>query len=756
LIVVESPTKVKTIKKYVGKEFNVAATVGHIKDLPKREIGIDIENGFQPKYVTVPGKQKVIRSLKSAAGDAMEVFLAPDPDREGEAIAWHTAEVLKKKGRKFHRVLFHEITKNAVLSSLKQPQNLDENKYRAQQTRRILDRLVGYGISPILWKKIKYGLSAGRVQSVAVRMICDREREIYAFRPEEYWTITAMLSGKNPPEFSATLTRYRKKKLTIKNEASAGDIVKALYSEKFIVDEITKKTVKKNPYPPFTTSKLQQDAIRKLRFSAKKTMQVAQQLYEGVEVGDQGALGLITYMRTDSIRISPEAAKEAKKLIEQRFGPDFALDRPRFFKNKNRAQDAHEAIRPTSVFNTPESLAPYLSKDQLALYTLIWKRFVASQMARALIDRKTILISAGDYTFSATGSTILFPGFLSLYQTAEDMEADSGQKDKARLPELEQGEVLTLNRLEPNQHFTQPPPRYSEASLVKALEESGIGRPSTYATILSTIREKGYVELYKKKFIPTELGFIVTDLLVASFPDILDVDFTAGMENELDMVETGRMEAKKLLEDFYAVFEKRLKTAEKEMESVKGVGLLSGLDCPECGRKLRIKVGKNGPFLACEGYPGCRYTSNYTRDENGLIRVSEPVEVREGENVCEKCGMPMQVRQGRYGEFLACTGYPECTNTRSLHSNGNGASTGVKCPEKGCGGEIVEKRSRRGKVFYGCNNYPDCTYALWDRPVPEKCPRCGAGFMVEKETKREGKIIKCLNPACGYKAPKGE
>ena len=756
MIVVESPTKVKTIKKYVGKEFNVAATVGHIKDLPKREIGIDIENGFQPKYVTVPGKQKVIRSLKSAAGDAMEVFLAPDPDREGEAIAWHTAEVLKKKGRKFHRVLFHEITKNAVLSSLKQPQNLDENKYRAQQTRRILDRLVGYGISPILWKKIKYGLSAGRVQSVAVRMICDREREIYAFRPEEYWTITAMLSGKNPPEFSATLTRYRKKKLTIKNEASAGDIVKALYSEKFIVDEITKKTVKKNPYPPFTTSKLQQDAIRKLRFSAKKTMQVAQQLYEGVEVGDQGALGLITYMRTDSIRISPEAAKEAKKLIEQRFGPDFALDRPRFFKNKNRAQDAHEAIRPTSVFHTPESLAPYLSKDQLALYTLIWKRFVASQMARALIDRKTILISAGDYTFSATGSTILFPGFLSLYQTAEDMEADSGQKDKARLPELEQGEVLTLNRLEPNQHFTQPPPRYSEASLVKALEESGIGRPSTYATILSTIREKGYVELYKKKFIPTELGFIVTDLLVASFPDILDVDFTAGMENELDMVETGRMEAKKLLEDFYAVFEKRLKTAEKEMESVKGVGLLSGLDCPECGRKLRIKVGKNGPFLACEGYPGCRYTSNYTRDENGLIRVSEPVEVREGENVCEKCGMPMQVRQGRYGEFLACTGYPECTNTRSLHSNGNGASTGVKCPEKGCGGEIVEKRSRRGKVFYGCNNYPDCTYALWDRPVPEKCPRCGAGFMVEKETKREGKIIKCLNPACGYKAPKGE
>jgi len=756
LIVVESPTKVKTIKKYVGKEFNVAATVGHIKDLPKREIGIDIENGFQPKYVTVPGKQKVIRSLKSAAGDAMEVFLAPDPDREGEAIAWHTAEVLKKKGRKFHRVLFHEITKNAVLSSLKQPQNLDENKYRAQQTRRILDRLVGYGISPILWKKIKYGLSAGRVQSVAVRMICDREREIYAFRPEEYWTITAMLSGKNPPEFSATLTRYRKKKLTIKNEASAGDIVKALYSEKFIVDEITKKTVKKNPYPPFTTSKLQQDAIRKLRFSAKKTMQVAQQLYEGVEVGDQGALGLITYMRTDSIRISPEAAKEAKKLIEQRFGPDFALDRPRFFKNKNRAQDAHEAIRPTSVFHTPESLAPYLSKDQLALYTLIWKRFVASQMARALIDRKTILISAGDYTFSATGSTILFPGFLSLYQTAEDMEADSGQKDKARLPELEQGEVLTLNRLEPNQHFTQPPPRYSEASLVKALEESGIGRPSTYATILSTIREKGYVELYKKKFIPTELGFIVTDLLVASFPDILDVDFTAGMENELDMVETGRMEAKKLLEDFYAVFEKRLKAAEKEMESVKGVGLLSGLDCPECGRKLRIKVGKNGPFLACEGYPGCRYTSNYTRDENGLIRVSEPVEVREGENVCEKCGRPMQVRQGRYGEFLACTGYPECTNTRSLHSNGNGASTGVKCPEKGCGGEIVEKRSRRGKVFYGCNNYPDCTYALWDRPVPEKCPRCGAGFMVEKETKREGKIIKCLNPACGYKAPKGE
>jgi len=751
LIVVESPTKVKTIKKYVGSGYNVAATVGHIKDLPQREIGIDIEDGFAPKYVTVPGKQKVIRALKTAAANADEIFLAPDPDREGEAIAWHTAEVLKKKGRKFHRVLFHELTKKAVLTSLKQSMDLDENKYRAQQTRRILDRLVGYQISPILWKKIKYGLSAGRVQSVAVRMICDRERAIYAFEPEEYWSITALLSGKNPPQFPAKLVKHKGKKISIKNGTESGDIVKTLSVAKYIVEKINKKTIKKNPYPPFTTSKLQQEAIRKLRFSAKKAMSVAQQLYEGVELGAQGAVGLITYMRTDSIRISAEAAGEAQNLIAKRFGPEYALERPRFFKNKNRTQDAHEAIRPTSVFNTPESVTPFLSRDQLALYTLIWKRFVASQMAQALIDQKSILIAAGKYTFSATGSTVRFPGFLTLYQSADDLDAAKGENNKARLPDLETGEALDLIRLEPKQHFTQPPPRYSEASLVKALEENGIGRPSTYANILTTIREKGYVEVVKAYFKPSELGFIVTDLLVENFPDILDVDFTANMENDLDFVEAGKINAQKLLGKFYEVFGKRIETAAEKMQSVKGLGLVSGLDCPECGKKLRIKVGKNGPFLACEGYPECRYTRNYTRDEKGRVTIEEPAVAEAEGQVCEKCGMPMQVRQGKYGGFLSCSGYPECKNTRSLQSNGKGPSTGVKCPEKGCNGEIVEKKSRRGKVFYGCNKYPECSYALWDRPVAEKCPQCDADFMVEKETKREGRILKCLNEACGFK-----
>ncbi|MCF8036295.1 MAG: type I DNA topoisomerase [Desulfobacteraceae bacterium] len=752
LIIVESPTKVKTIQKYLGGKYNVASTVGHIKDLPQKELGIDVENGFAPDYVTIPGKQKVIKALKEAAGDAQDIYLAPDPDREGEAIAWHAADVLQKKGRNFHRVLFHELTKSGVNEALSRPESLNENRYKAQQTRRVLDRLVGYQISPILWKKVKYGLSAGRVQSVAVRIICERERAIQAFEPEEYWSITAHLKGGNPPAFEARLAKYKGKKFSIPDEQTAMQTRDQLAESEFTVEKITRKTVRRRPYPPFTTSKLQQDAIRKLRFSAKKTMTVAQQLYEGVDLGGE-TVGLITYMRTDSTRISAEAANEAKDLILQRHGKDYALEKPRFFANKNRTQDAHEAIRPTSVYNSPEKVKPYLSKDQFALYQLIWQRFVASQMAEALIDQKNIAIAAGDYLLTASGSTVKFPGFLALYQSADDTAEAESKKKEGHLPEISEKEQLALVQLEPKQHFTAPPPRYSEASLVKELEENGIGRPSTYATILSTIRDKGYVELIKGFFHPTELGFIITDLLVENFPDILNVDFTAQLENDLDKVESDEQEARDLLRRFYELFEQRVVAAAEKMLSVKGVGLPTGLKCPECGREARIKVGKNGPFLACEGYPDCTWSRNYIRNEKGVIEPVEPSEQAAEGETCEKCGRHMVVKQGRYGEFLACSGYPECKHTKSINAGAPAKSTGVPCPREGCTGELMERKSRRGKVFYGCSRYPDCNFALWDKPVDRKCPECGASYMVEKETKKEGRIVKCAQKECGHKEP---
>ncbi len=754
LVIVESPTKVKTLKKYLGNVYNVASTVGHIKDLPEKEIGIDVANDFTPKYVTIRGKQKVISSLKSAAGDSDDIYLASDPDREGEAIAWHTADVLKKKGRRFHRVLFHEITKKGVTQALAAPESLNLNKYKAQQARRILDRLVGYQISPVLWKKVKYGLSAGRVQSVTVRIICERERAIQAFEPEEYWSITALLEGDAPPEFSAKLAKKNGKKIKIPDQQASDAILSDLSHEAFVVDKIVKKTVKRNPYPPFITSKLQQEAIRKLRFSAKKTMVVAQQLYEGVNMGAGEYVGLITYMRTDSIRIAAEAAHEALDLIRDRFGKDYALEKPRFFKNKNKAQDAHEAIRPTSVFHTPEKVAQYLTKDQQSLYRLIWQRFVASQMAQALINQNTISIKAGDYLFSVSGSTIKFPGFMALYMTVDDAEKDSQSKEKAMLPELAEKMRLSLKKIDPKQHFTQPPPRFSEASLVKELEDNGIGRPSTYASILSVIRDKGYVEFVKGYFKPSELGFIVSDLLVESFPNILSVDFTAKMENDLDRVEAAETDALGILNRFYKVFEKRLEFASEHMMSVKGVGVPTQLPCPVCEKELHIKVGKNGPFLACEGYPECSYSRNYVRDEKGKVQAIEPDhKAAEGE-VCDRCGKPMVVKQGKYGDFLACSGYPDCKHTRSVNSKTNNArTTGVKCPEKGCDGELLERTSKRGKIFYGCSRFPKCTFATWDKPIARKCPDCGAEIMVEKETKRDGKVIKCLVKECGYSEP---
>ncbi len=751
LVVVESPTKVRTLKKYLGNDYNFAATVGHIKDLPAKEIGIDIENGFKPIYKTIPGKQKVVTALRKAAGNATDIYLAPDPDREGEAIAWHTAEILKKKGRRFHRTLFHEFTKSAIHDAIAASKDLHLKKYEAQQARRILDRLVGYQISPLLWRKVKSGLSAGRVQSVTVRIICERERAIQAFEPEEYWSITALLEGTSPPAFTAKLVKKNGEKIKIPDEKTSIAILNELQNQKFGVEKILKKTKKRNPLPPFITSKLQQEAIRKNRFSAKKTMLLAQQLYEGIDLGPGDPEGLITYMRTDSTRISREAAEEALKLVRERFGKEYALDKPRFFKNRKKAQDAHEAIRPTSAFNTPEKIAPFLSKDQLALYSLIWKRFVASQMQQALIDTMTVSITAAAYLFNASGSSIKFPGFMALYMSIDDEIESESEKKKDELPELAEGMVLNPIKLDPKQHFTIPPPRFSEASLVKELEENGIGRPSTYAAILSTIREKGYVDHVKGYFKPSELGFIVNDLLVESFPDILDVEFTAKMEDDLDRVESAEIDSLEILKGFYDPFKKNLDTASERMISIKGVGFPTDLVCPECNAHLYIKFGKNGLFLACSGYPECTFTRNYQRDDKGKILPVEPSSEEVSDISCTKCDKPMLVKHGRYGTFLACSGYPVCKNTQSLNSNGGGKQTGVSCPEKDCGGDLVERKSKRGKIFYSCSRYPDCKYAIWDKPIAKECPMCRAEFMVEKSTKKAGTFLSCLNQDCGFK-----
>ncbi len=750
LLIVESPTKVKTIQNYLGKDYQVLATVGHIRDLPEKEMGVDVENGFKPTYITIPGKKNVISALKKAAEDVTDIYLAPDPDREGEAIAWHTAQVLKQTGRRFHRVLFHELTKKAILEAIQRPQEIDGHKFEAQQARRILDRLVGYQISPLLWKKVRGGLSAGRVQSVAVRMICEREREIQAFVPKEYWTITALLHGSMPPSFQAKVLKKNGKKLTLPDEAAAAAVVEELQGASFALEDISRKTTKRKPQPPYITSKLQQEAIRKLHFSAKKTMQIAQQLYEGVELEGGQPVGLITYMRTDSTRIAAEAAEEAIDFVQQTFGKEFTVGKPRFYANKNKVQDAHEAIRPTSIWNTPDQVKPYLNPDQHALYTLIWKRFAASQMADALIDTLTLNIAAGAYGLSAAGSSVRFAGFMVLYQSVEDEKEDAEASGLEKLPELKPGEALTLEKLDPAQHFTQPPPRYSEASLVKALEENGIGRPSTYAAILSTIRDKGYVELLKGYFVPSELGFLVNDLIVASFPEVFDVEFTARMESDLDRIEAAELEARTILERFYERLSRSLQEAESRMTSVKGQGVPTDIDCPVCkSRKLHIKMGKNGHFLACSGYPECRYTSDYTRDEKGGIRIVDRAAPEMTDRTCERCGAPMVQRNGKFGPFLACSAYPKCKHTVSLQQQeGNGRDTGVDCPQAGCDGRLVQRTSKRGKTFYGCTRYPECTFAIWDRPVARPCPQCSAPFRVEKTTKAKGNRLVCLS--CGF------
>jgi len=548
--------------------------------------------------------------------------------------------------------------------------------------------------------------------------------------------------------FYDKLAQKNNKKIEIKNQKESDQILEDLKGESFVVDKIQKRTTKRNPYPPFITSKLQQDAIHKLRFSAKKTMIIAQQLYEGIDLGPGEPVGLITYMRTDSLRVSDEAAQEALTYIKEHYGPDYAHPAPRIFKNKNKSQDGHEAIRPTSVLHSPEKVKQYLSKDQYNLYNLIWNRFVASQMSQALINQNTIKVAAGIYTFSVTGSTIKFPGFMKVYSTTDQ----NNKSEKKIIPELTQGELLKLIKLNPKQHFTTPPPRFSEASLVKELEENGIGRPSTYAAILSTIRDKGYVISENRYFRPSELGFIVNDLLVDNFPEILNIDFTAGLENDLDRVEAGEKKYLAVLQEFYKLFESRLNEAKDNMVSIKGVGVKTALPCPVCKSHLNLKVGKNGTFVSCSTYPDCSFSRNYTRDEKGELHIVEQPEAKEAEGkFCEKCGAQMLIKHGRYGEFLACSKYPECKNTQSLINTENGGSVGVKCPESDCDGDIVEKKSKRGKLFYGCNKYPDCTFASWDKPVDKKCPDCGAIYLVEKTTKRDGTFLKCQNKECGFK-----
>jgi DNA topoisomerase-1 len=745
LVIVESPTKVKTIKKYLGKEYDVRASVGHVKDLPRKRLGVDKARDFKPEYEVIRGKGKIIKELKAAAAKVDDIYLAPDPDREGEAIAWHVADEIRHtrsgKNKRFHRVLFHELTRQGIRDAINAPVELDRAKFDSQQARRILDRLVGYELSPLLWKKVKSGLSAGRVQSVAVRIICDREREIQAFRPEEYWSVTARLKGGTPPEFETKAYSFDGRKVELKKASDADLVVQEIKTAELRVAGVRKKERRKNPFPPFITSTMQQDAARRFGFSAKKTMTLAQRLYEGVELGSEGPVGLITYMRTDSTRVADEAVADARSFITREFGDKYVPSRPRHFKKGKMAQDAHEAIRPTSVMRTPESVANSLGRDEARLYSLIWKRFVASQMSAAVYDQTRIDVSAGRCVLRATGQVMKFPGFTKVYGESEPAKSvDGKKKSDLLLPGLSEGDRLDLLDVRSKQHFTKPPPRYSEASLIKTLEEKGIGRPSTYASIISTIQSKDYVVMEQKRFRPTELGFIVTDLLTGHFAEIMDYRFTASLEKELDDIEEGTVSWTDTLHKFYRAFAKSLAKAAEEMKSVKSEGVPSGIKCDKCGAEMVIKIGRAGEFLACSGYPACKNTKDFKKDENGKVVIVES-ERDAGEN-CEKCGRPMVIKKGRYGEFMACSGYPECRNTKSI-------PTGVRCPRDGCKGWIVQKSSRKGKVFYGCDKYPACDFAIWDKPVNEPCPSCGGSFLTER-VGQAGVTVKCPDKTCGY------
>ena len=769
LIIVESPTKARTITRYLGRGYTVLASVGHVKDLPTSKLGVDLEHDFKPQYVIIKGKAKILAEIKQKAKEAETVFLAPDPDREGEAIAWHIAEEIDGKSRgnnrKVFRVLFNEITESAIKRALQSPGKIDMKRVNAQQARRVLDRIVGYQGSQLLWKKVRRGLSMGRVQSVAVKLICDREREREAFRPEEYWSLTATLAGTNPPPFEARLKSINGRDADIPGAQAAERLVAAVRGKDFVVQSIERQEKRRNPAAPFITSRLQQEAARKLRFTPKKTMTLAQHLYEGTEIGQEGPVGLITYMRTDSPRISNEAAEEARRLIRERFGEQYLPATPNVYKTQKAAQEAHEAIRPTSAGRDPESIKQFLEKDHYQLYKLIWNRFIASQMTPAVLEVTRVDCvpqGTGDaYVFRANGTVVKFPGHTAVYLEGEDANgAARGRKteqeieDEAerQLPALTEGERLRLVAQDGHtapglllkQHFTQPPPRYNEALLIRELEDNGIGRPSTYASIISTIQERRYVEKVEGRFAPTEIGLTVNDFLVKGFPGILNVDFTSLMEKELDEVEEGEKPWVAVVRDFYVPFTKDMAKAKAIPGPKDIVEPPTNIPCEKCGRMMEIKWGRNGKFLACPGYkddPPCKNTKNFEKLADGTIKIIAKQEKVTDEK-CEKCGSPMVIKAGRFGTFLACSAYPTCKTTKPI-------PLGVKCPQDG--GDLTQKRTKKGRTFYACANYPKCEFALWDRPVNKPCPNCKSPFLIEKFSKQAGTTVQCRNEDCGYK-----
>jgi len=817
LVIVESPAKAKTINKYLGSDYTVMASIGHIKDLPAKDLGVDVENNFEPTYEVIPdtkkrNNKKIVSQLKKAAKASEAIYLAADPDREGEAICQHLAEeiVPKKPPKQVYRVMFNEITKNAIQDAFKEPKQVNRNLVDAQQARRVLDRLVGYKVSPILWKTIGGRLSAGRVQTVAVRLVVEREREIEAFVKTEYWSIIANLAAALPPNFDSKLYKIEDKtvkagkfdedlkptEVHVKTEKDAGDIVAEAEKETFIVNSVTTKERKRNPTPPFITSKLQQDASRKFGFPVKKTMMVAQKLYEGIEIGSEGAVGLITYMRTDSTRVSDAALSEVRDFVGKEYGDSYLPAKPNFYKSKKDAQDAHEAIRPTDVTRTPDSLANKLGPDELKLYRLIWQRFVASQMTAAIFDQTTIDIAAGRFTFRSTGSVQKFDGFLRVYEEAPETkraEDKNDDEEERNLPAVKEGETLKLNSITPEQHFTEPPPRYSEATLVKALEEKGIGRPSTYAAIMTTIQDREYVEKIESRFHPTPLGMTVNDLLIESFDDIFNTKYTARMEEELDEIEDGKLAWQDALRDFYGKFSKDLETAAETIKGKKKMSIPTDEVCEKCGAGMVIKFGRFGQFLACSTYPECQNTREVSskKAEGSQEGGSEVEEIPP----CELCGREMALKKGRFGSFYGCTGYPECKNIRKIAKGDekplpppvqldelcpkDGANlvrrhgrfgeftacsnypkcdyvkrevvAGIKCPKDG--GDIAVKKSRRGKVFYGCVNYPKCDEVYWDKPIKETCPKCSSPILLEKTTKKDGTFRYCKNEDCDYRMP---
>ena len=819
LVIVESPAKAKTINKYLGRGFTVKASMGHVRDLPKKKLGVDVERGFAVQYEALPARKKVLDELKKAAKTADTVYLAADPDREGEAICWHLAEELggksKKSKAKFRRVVFNEITKRAILAAFEHPVDVDPKKVDAQQARRVLDRLVGYKVSPILWEKVRRGLSAGRVQSVALKLICDRERQIKAFEPEEYWTVQVHLEAGRPPVFGANLVKRDGKRIEIGNQEGADTVRKDLEAAAFRVEKVQARERKRRPVPPFITSKLQQDAYSKLRFPVRRTMQVAQKLYEGMELGGEDSAGLITYMRTDSTRVSSDALGAVRERITSMYGAEYIPEKPNFYRSKKGAQDAHEAIRPTDMSRTPETIKRFLTKDQLALYKLIWNRFVASQMRPALYDETVVDVAATPsagrptYLLRAKGSILRFKGFLAVYEEtreekietkkpveephlqADDTEPETGDQ----LPPLEEGQSLSLKKLDTDQHFTQPPPRFSEASLVKELEENGIGRPSTYASIIATIETREYIEKREGRLWPTELGFVIIDLLIVHFADIMNVEYTAAMEQELDEIEAGRDSFLNTLNQFWKKFEKDLVKAQAEMKDIKRLEEETDEVCDKCGSKMVIKWGRYGKFLACSGYPDCKNTRQLAGGEG-----TDTPEVHEdvAGATCPKDGEPMILKKGRYGAFLACSRYPECKETRRLVRGEGGKlqieqlkpidekcpqcrndlmwrrgrfgpfvacsnypdckyikkkeakKIGLTCPE--CHeGEVVERKGRWGRSFYGCSRYPECKFTVYHRPIAETCPDCGRPYLLQKETKKDGKVVFCANEECHYK-----